>query len=116
MPDKVEYVGAQGFVQFDVNERDVNGQTVRDVVVKNAGKPINIRITLWPEFEDVDVQKGDFVAVEGKFTRNTYQAQDGTNKESLQISASSLYVGKPAVRKERSVANASSQDADPDLF
>ena len=118
MPDKVEYVGVAGFVQFDVNEREANDQTVRDVVVKSVGAPKNVRVTLWPEFGHVPVEKGDFVAAEGKFTRSSYQGQDGSEKESLQISAKLLNVNgqRQEPKETRSVAKADSQDADEDLF
>lgn len=114
------YVSVVGFVQFDVQEREANGQDVREISIKPQGEPTKlIRVTLWPEFAHAPVERGDFVGAEGKFTRDTYTANDGTKKTSLQISANKLNVnGKrydPADRDEPGVAKA--QDTDEgDLF
>lgn len=104
------YVTAVGFVQFDPQEREANGKTVRDIVIKTpGGDGKNIRITVWPEIQGADViEKGDFVAVDGGFTSSTYQAQDGSQKVSLQISAYNLAIlGKGLPRAEREVVQGS---------
>lgn len=91
--NKQTYVTVVGFVQFDPNEREYDGGQLRDISVKPPGDPDKlIRVTLWPEWEDVPVERGDFVAADGLFSRDTYQANDGTKKTSLQISAKKLNV------------------------
>lgn len=108
---KKQYVTAVGFVQFPPQEREANGKTVRDIVIKTpGGDGKNIRVTVWPEIQGADViEKGDFVAVDGGFSSSTYQAQDGTQKTSLQISAYSLAVlGKSLGRTDREVESKSS--------
>lgn len=94
------YVTAVGFVQFEPVEREANGKTVREFVIKTPGGDAkNIRVTVWPETELEPVAKGDFIAVDGKFTSSQYQAQDGTTKTSLQISASVIAkLGEAALR------------------
>lgn len=93
-----EFATAVGFVQFDVKTREANNQEVRDVVIKTPGKGQYIRITVWPEFDDVDIEKGDFIAVDGVFTSSVYQDKEGAKRTSLQISARTLFVGNPAPR------------------
>ena len=119
MADKT-YVSVVGFVQFDVQEREAADQQVREFSVKPQGEPTKlIRVTLWPEFAHAAVEKGDFVAAEGAFTRDTYTANDGTKKTSLQISANKLNVNgqrfNPADDGERKVAS-SSDSEESDLF
>lgn len=100
-----DYVSVAGFVQFDPNEKEANGKTVTEFFVKTlGGDGKNVRVTLWPEIEAEAPAKGDFVAVDGKFSTSTYQGQDGTKKTSYQISA--IYfvnLGKAAPRKDREV-------------
>lgn len=104
------YVSAIGFVQFDPQERDANGKAVTDVVIKTQGGDGKfIRITLWPEnlVEESlgrKVEKGDLLAVDGKFTTSTYQDKEGKKKTSLQISAFLLNInGTKIKRAEREV-------------
>lgn len=106
------YRTVTGFVQFDVNEREANGQDVRDFVVQQAGGDgVNIRVTVWPEFADVSISKGDFVAASGKLTKNTSKG-----KTYLNLSARDLVVipGAAADRSNSGVAGAL-DDEDDDL-
>lgn len=97
-----------GFVQFDPNERDVNGQSVRDIVVQSVGSGgKNVRITLWPEFGNTSVKKGDFVAAQGKFTEANVSGKTYYN-----LSAGDLVVLTPSVKAERDVVNSVEDDSD----
>lgn len=100
MADTV-YASADGFVQFDPRTREVNNQTVRDVTIKSTGAQKLIGITLWPEWDDVEINKGDFVAVDGSYTVRTVQGDDGGTKEYHNISAGSLAV-LPGLKKRES--------------
>lgn len=113
MADKL-YVAQAGFVQFDPAEREANGQKVVDFTIKVVGKPLNVRVTLWPELEEgFGVQKGDFVAVEGTFSQSTYQDAEGTQKTSNQINAYNVNInGKRIARKERDVVSTETTDAE----
>lgn len=106
---KKPYVTAVGFVQFDPVVREANGKSVTDLVVKlPGGEQTMVRITVWPEIQVDNIQKGDFIAVDGQFSSNTYQANDGSTKTSLQISAFNLAVlGKAAARADREVVGGS---------
>lgn len=116
MPDKV-YVSQAGFVQFDPVEREANGKKLVEVTIKAIGKPVNIRITIWPELKEAWdlVTKGDFVAVEGTFTSSTYQSADGSSKTSYQISAFGLNVNGKRIERvetERGVVSSDSGESD----
>jgi hypothetical protein len=102
------YVTALGFVQFEPVERDANGKNVTEFVIKTpGGDGKNIRVTVWPETHLGEVVVGDFIAVDGKFTSSVYQAQDGTEKTSLQISAGYIAkLGESAPRDDREVVAA----------
>ena len=110
MADGKTYVAQDGFVQFDdAQERDANNQKVLDFTIKCTGKPVNVRVTLWPELKDSPdlaeiggIKKGDFVAVEGTFTQSTWQDDAGVKRTSNQINAFNLNVnGKRINRVER---------------
>lgn len=99
------YVTAMGFVQFEPVEREANGKTVTELVIKTPGGDAkNIRVTVWPETKLGPVAVGDFIAVDGRFTSSTYQSADGSTKTSLQISAGYIAkLGEAAEREDREV-------------
>lgn len=103
-----EYAGANGFIQFDPTTREANGQKVIDLTLKTPGSDGTlIRVTVWPELQTKAVKaakKGDFVAVDGKLNIGEY-TKDGVARTSVQISASSIFVGKGEKRAEREVVN-----------
>ena len=113
MPDRL-YVAQAGYVQFDPQERDANGQKLVDFTIKCIGKPVNVRVTLWPELKaGWGVKKGDFVGVEGTFTTSTYQDNEGTQKTSNQINAYHLNInGVRIEREERDVATTEATSSD----
>lgn len=98
-----EFKGAGGFVQFPVEERDVNGQTVRDVTIRALGSEgPYIRITVWPEFSHVDIEQGDLVFLDGPFEAREGQSKDGEKRVYLNMSTSgSLVVFKSEEKQER---------------
>lgn len=104
MPD---YATVAGFIQFDVNEREVNGQAVRDATVRAVGTQKLVKITVWSDFEEVPLSRGDFVVVDGKFSTNEGQTKDGTPITYLNLSASNLVRIAPEERQRREVVNES---------
>lgn len=72
-----DYKPILGFVQFDVNEREANGQKLRDFVIQpgGAGEVPPIRVTLWPEYAHVNVSRGDLVVVEGQVKTNNVKGK-----------------------------------------
>lgn len=92
-----QYASLSGFVQFDPQEREVNGKPLFEFMVRAIGfigQPL-VKVTLWPELQgDADsIVKGTFVAVDGKYS----QSPDGKYHN---LSASSLFVGAPSVKDE----------------
>jgi hypothetical protein len=109
------YAVVAGFVQDfgnpdkAVTERDANGKAVREVTVRALGTQKNVRITIWPEYKDTPIGAGDFIVAEGKFTQNLGQAQDGSPREYLNLSASRLLVTPSAVGAPREVISGPSK-------
>lgn len=62
-----QYATASGHIQFDPATRDLNGKTLRDIVIRAAGSQKNVRITVWPDHADVALAKGDWVSADGAF-------------------------------------------------
>lgn len=101
MPE-LKYSTAAGFVQFPVEERDVSGQTVRDVTIRTQGENgILVRITVWPEWEIDSIEEGDFVSADGKFEAREVGDKTYHNLNSI----TRLFVGKGVKRAEREVVN-----------
>lgn len=99
-----EYVTVAGFVQFDPKERDLDdGRQVRDVVIRAIGSQEQIRITLWDQFEEVEIDKGDFIVADGSVTTREV---DGTVY--YNVSASRIYLGSPVEAKERETTTSKS--------
>lgn len=100
-----EYKAFAGFIQFDPNERETpSEQKLRDVVIQPIGygaKEIpSVRVTIWPEFGAVNLSKGDFIAVQGKFTTANVKGKTYFN-----LSASQLVVIAASEKAEAEVEN-----------
>lgn len=96
-------------MQFDPAERTTNnGQDVRDIVVQAVGSGgKNVKITLWPEYGHVAVEKGTFVAANGKYTEDVV---NGTTYRNL--SASVLKVWPSESKSDSDVENKLPEDSD----
>lgn len=71
-----EYGSVAGFIQFPVESRDLDsGQTVRDATVRSLATGDLVRITLWEDFAEVDVDKGDFLAADGQMTTREHNGK-----------------------------------------
>lgn len=97
------YLVAAGFVQKfkdkpAVSERDVNGQTVRDITIKTVSQKL-VRITIWPELLAPEIKEGYWVACEGKYSAS------GDNNQFHNVSAYRMVVQAGAGRTERDVVN-----------
>ena len=92
-----EYATAAGFVQFDIDERDVGDQTVRDVTIRTLGAEGKlVKITVWPEFDEAVIERGDFVAADGEF-----QTRQVGDKTYLNLNAKKLAVTPQVQRAGR---------------
>ena len=112
-----KYIGIAGFIQFDVKERDVGERKVRDIVVRpvNSMTGQNFYVTLWPDFKDVALEKGDFVAIEGKYSKVDKDTEDGP-RTYHNLSCQRITVGievKNAPKPDTVNASSSSDDDEP---
>lgn len=107
-----QYAGASGHVQFEPKQREVNGKQVTDLVIRSHGSQKLIDVTIWPEFQlAAPIKQGDFISVDGSYTTRTFQRQDGSTGEGVNISPTSL-VHLPAVpRAEREVVQQAAPSA-----
>lgn len=98
-----DFKGVGGFVQFDVEEREANNQTVRDVTIRALGAegPL-VRITVWPEHDENPIEKGDLVFIDGPYEERYV---DGRDTPYLNMSATNLVVLNAAPKAEPKVAN-----------
>lgn len=83
-----------GFVKFDPREGEAGGKDIRSFVLRQVGikdQAIDVRATLWPSHEHVEIAQGDLVAVEGKFTVNKTE-KDGEKVVYHNLSVSNIVV------------------------
>lgn len=107
-----QYKPILGFVQFDVNERDAGSQKVRDFVIQpgGSGDVPALRVTLWPEYGHVDVEKGDLVVVEGQVKTNV-----SNGKTYFNLSPTKLKVFKSETKLTDGVENAVEEEDDAEF-
>lgn len=100
-----EFKSVGGFVQFEVDERPVSNQTVRDVTIRHLGAegPL-IRITVWPEHDDTEIDRGDLIFVDGPYEERVVQTDNGKTTY-RNMSATNLVVLSSAPKAEKKVAN-----------
>lgn len=118
-----EYITVAGIIQFDPRERTAGGKDIRDVAVRSIGNNKLVNITVWPENEDVTLNKGDFIVADGKFTQSMGQNRNGEQQTYYNLSATvihNLTGGAPApasakktTKKAEAVAESSSSDEFP---
>ena len=104
------YRSFAGFVKFDPRDGDAAGKPIRSIVLRQTGvkdQAIDVRCTLWPSHEHVDVAQGDFIAVEGKFSVNKTKDKEGQPITYFNLSVSNIVKLGEGDRGERTgVANA----------
>lgn len=75
-----QYRTVAGFIQFDPDEAEASGQTIRRVLVQAIGSEgVNIRVTVWPEYDAVPLNRGDFIIAQGKFEKTTVKGNTYLN-------------------------------------
>ncbi len=101
-----------GFVKYEPREATVTREgekvTVRNIVVRQTGvkdQAIDVRATLWPSHEDFEVEQGDFVALEGRFTVNEGETDEGEKRTYFNLSvAAALNFGSSSRGNRSEVA------------
>lgn len=109
-----EYASAAGFIQFDPKSRDVNGKAIRDVTIRALGSNKIVRVTVWPDHAATPLAKGDFIAVDGKFSTNKGQNAAGEEITYYNLSASTLLRFESAGKAARETTNTTSAPAAED--
>lgn len=92
MPDKI-YRSVVGAVQFDPQEKEAAGKTVRSVVLRATGfkeQAVNVYATVWPGHDDFEIAKGDVLFVEGSYTQGKGKSDDGPPKVYHNISVTRI--------------------------
>jgi hypothetical protein len=87
------YRSFQGFVKFEPRDGDAAGKPVRSFVIRNIGvkeQAIDVRCTLWPSHDSVEIEQGDLVTVEGKFTVNKAKDKAGELQTYFNLSVSNI--------------------------
>lgn len=113
---EVKYRTFIGIVAFDPDEREVAGQTVRNVVLNQTGlkeQAQRISATLWPSHAGVKVGKGDVVILEGKYSTNQGKDGSGNPRTFHNVGVSRILVlGKADEGVKTETTGGSSDDGD----
>jgi hypothetical protein len=96
------YAVVAGFVQYEPETREVNGDTVRDIKLRAVGSQKIVRVTVWSKHAAVPLEKGDFIVAEGPWRSWTGQDREGTPRTYYEVDASTL-VRIQASQRERRV-------------
>lgn len=115
-----EYRTIFGTIQFDPNDRDVNGKAVKSFTVRSAGVKDQSQLvscTLWPSHKaDFDkVVKGAAVVIDGKYSVNNGKDGEGNPKVYHNLSvAKILFLGEldGGEEVETTSAAAAAEDGD----
>lgn len=107
-----EYKLVVGRVQFAPQTAQATGKTVRRVAVKTVGpQQALVTVTLWPEHDAAEVNQGDFLFAEGKFSSRVAPKKDGSGDATFfDLSASDIAVIPAAGKAQRTVVNSSGAD------
>lgn len=92
-----QYLSVGGTVAFEPENREVGGKQIRSVVLTpfGAGNVRRIYCTVWDQHAGIDINQGDFLLVNGKYTTNEGQSKDGDPVVYHNLSVSSLVVLAP---------------------
>jgi hypothetical protein len=92
MADGKQYATVLGTIQWDVEEKEVNGKDIREFSIRSIVSQQLVRVTLWDQFVNVKVQKGDAVIVDGEVKQNA-----GTDKQGNAVTYNNLTATNIAV-------------------
>ena len=111
-PDK-KYGTVAGIVQFDPSEREVGEDQipVRDLRIRALGTQYPWDVTLFPQWEALEVEKGDFVVADGE-VRVRKGTGDHEGRTFRSITPYTLHVnGSRVFPADREVEGGGSSDA-----
>lgn len=90
-----------------VTEREVSGQTLREFTVKSLTSGKLVRISLWPEFGDVEIERGTLITADGRYSTSV----GDSGREFYNLTPNTLNVVPPVEKAQREVVNR--QDDEP---
>ena len=85
-----DYITIAGIVQFDPRTRTAGDKQVRDVVIRAIGNNKNYSVTIWPEKDNIPVNKGDVLFVDGKLSQSVGQNKSGEQVTYNNLSATAI--------------------------
>lgn len=114
------YRTVAGFVQFDPKEAEAAGKQVRNIVIREVGfaeQSVRVYVTVWPSHADFEIKRGDFLAVEGSYSRGSGRDKDDNKVTYHNLSASKIAkLGEADEGKRPDVENdTNDDDVDSDL-
>lgn len=114
MADGDVYASVVGVVQFDPRENaQQDGRTFRDVTVRGSGG-INVQVSMFDNYPDLEIHRGDLVFAHGKYTSKSTQDGAGAPVTYHTISAYSMGVVAQEPRVDtRQGASAPAQTNNP---
>lgn len=71
------FASIAGFIQFDVEEREYNDGVIRDATIRSLASGDLCRISFFPDFEEVELERGDFIAVDAKVVERDVETEEG---------------------------------------
>lgn len=87
------FASIAGFIQFDVEERDYNDGVIRDATIRSLASGDLCRISFFPDFEEVELERGDFIAVDAKVQEREGEDKDGNSRTYVNFTARRLFKG-----------------------
>lgn len=100
------YKVVAGRVQFDPKPGQAGGKQIRKIALKVVGGDSTlVNVTLWPEYADLEINRGDFVMIDGKFSTRVGLNQQGEETTFYDLTISDIAVIPAAPKKEREVSN-----------
>lgn len=112
-----QYRAVIGRVQFEPREGEAGGKAVRNIVVREVGfakQSVRVSATLWPSHSHIKIAEGDLVFMEGTYSQNTVDTDDGPRTYHNLSVNSILNLGACDSGKRAEVTNAVVDDADDD--
>ena len=100
MNDERTYAAVGGIVIYPPETREINGTPVKKFKIRTVTLQTVIDVTLWREQSELNVGKGDFVAVEGRVRQRSVTSGEGGPRTYVDIDASTVahvpcYLGQP---------------------
>lgn len=117
MAEKV-YRTVIGVVQFDPQDGEAAGKSIRNIVLRQVGfkeQSVNVYVTVWPSHEDMEIERGDVLIVEGPYNQGKGKTKDGSPRVYHNISATRIAKLGAAVEGKRPETESDDDVSDDDI-